>query len=100
MEVKGLQVNPSSDRVSPEGAAIQVGPMEFRMLRFFMHNRERVFKRSLLLDNVCGSSVYVEERTVGVHIRRLRKALAPFGYGKPVQTVRGTDYRFSTLTDS
>lgn len=99
MEVKELKLNSSSDRVSAEGAAIQVGPMEFRMPRFFMHNRERVFKRSQLLDNVCGSSVYVEERTVGVHIHRLRKALAQFGYGKLVQTVHGTDYRFSALTD-
>ncbi|MDX1527650.1 MAG: phosphate regulon transcriptional regulator PhoB [Gammaproteobacteria bacterium] len=96
MEVRGLKLDPASHRVTAEGKPIKVGPTEFRMLRFFMDNRERVFTRSQLLDNVWGSNVYVEERTVDVHIRRLRKALAPFGYDELVQTVHGTGYRFST----
>ncbi len=100
MEIEGLILDPSSHRVTAEGTPIKVGPTEFRMLRFFMGNRERVFTRSQLLDNVWGDNVYVEERTVDVHIRRLRKALAPFGYDKLVQTVHGTGYRFSTQTDS
>lgn len=100
MELEGLILDPSSHRVTAEGTPIKVGPTEFRMLRFFMGNRERVFTRSQLLDNVWGDNVYVEERTVDVHIRRLRKALAPFGYDKLVQTVHGTGYRFSTQTDS
>ncbi|HSS64854.1 MAG TPA: phosphate regulon transcriptional regulator PhoB [Gammaproteobacteria bacterium] len=100
MEIKGLKLDPASHRVTAEGTPIKVGPTEFRMLRFFMDNRERVFTRGQLLDNVWGDNVYVEERTVDVHIRRLRKALAPFGYDKLVQTVHGTGYRFSTHIDS
>jgi hypothetical protein len=69
---------------------------EFRLLRFFMSHPERVYSRSQLLDRVWGSNVYVEERTVDVHIRRLRKVLEPTGHEKLVQTVRGTGYRFST----
>ena len=100
MEVRGLKLDPASHRVTAEGKPVKVGPTEFRMLRFFMDNRERVFTRSQLLDNVWGSNVYVEERTVDVHIRRLRKALAPFGYDSLVQTVHGTGYRFSTQMES
>lgn len=100
MEVRGLRLDPASHRVTAEGKPVKLGPTEFRMLRFFMDNRERVFTRSQLLDNVWGDNVYVEERTVDVHVRRLRKALAPFGYDKLVQTVHGTGYRFSIQADS
>ena len=95
LHVRGLVLDPSSHRVSAHGEAIKLGPTEFRMLRFFMDNRERVFSRAQLLDHVWGSNVYVEERTVDVHIRRLRKALKPAGFDKLVQTVHGAGYRFS-----
>lgn len=98
IEIDGLQLDPVSHRVaSPEGA-IRVGPSEYRMLQFFMVNQERVFTRTQLLDRVWGRDVYVEERTVDVHIRRLRKALAPYGYDRFIQTVHGTGYRFSRQT--
>ncbi|HEY5667491.1 MAG TPA: phosphate regulon transcriptional regulator PhoB [Gammaproteobacteria bacterium] len=74
---------------------IQVGPTEYRLLEFFMQHPERVYSRAQLLDRVWGGNVYVEERTVDVHIRRLRKALTPSGYDKTIRTVRGAGYRFS-----
>ena len=74
---------------------MELGPTEYRLLHFFMSHAERVFSRTQLLDRVWGSNVYIEERTVDVHIRRLRKALAPFGFDRFVQTVRGAGYRFS-----
>ncbi len=74
---------------------MELGPTEFRLLHFFMTHPERVFTRSQLLDNVWGTNVYVEERTVDVHVRRLRKGLEPTGHAGLVQTVRGTGYRFS-----
>ena len=95
LNCEGLCLDPVSHRISGDGAAIKLGPMEFRMLHFFMTNTERVFTRSQLLDRIWGSNVYIEERTVDVHVRRLRKALAPFGYDRLVQTVHGTGYRFS-----
>ena len=95
IEVDGLRLDPASHRVTAAGEVLHVGPTEFRMLRFFMENQERVFTRSQLLDNVWGSNVYVEERTVDVHIRRLRKALVDSGFDRFVQTVHGTGYRFS-----
>lgn len=100
MEIQGLILDPASHRVTAQGTPVKVGPTEFRMLRFFMDNRERVFTRGQLLDKVWGDNVYVEERTVDVHIRRLRKALAPHGYDKLVQTVHGTGYRFSTQSQT
>jgi len=75
---------------------VQLGPTEYRLLQFFMEHPERVYSRSQLLDRVWGGNVYVEERTVDVHIRRLRKALEPFGADVLIQTVRGSGYRFST----
>ncbi len=72
-----------------------MGPTEFRLLHFFMTHRDKVYSRTRLLDQVWGINVYVEERTVDVHIRRLRKALEPFGVEGLVQTVRGAGYRFS-----
>ena len=95
IEVEGLRLDPTSYRVSSRGRPLKVGPTEFRLLRFFMGNQERVFTRSQLLDRVWGSHVYVEERTVDVHIRRLRKALTPYGHERLIQTVHGTGYRFS-----
>ena len=90
IEVEGLRLDPASHRVSSRGRFLKVGPTEFRMLHFFMANQERVFTRGQLLDRVWGSHVYVEERTVDVHIRRLRKALTPYGHEHLIQTVHGT----------
>ena len=95
IEAGGLRLDPVSHRVSSRGRPVKVGPTEFRMLHFFMGHQERVFTRSQLLDRVWGPHVYVEERTVDVHIRRLRKALTPHGHEHFVQTVHGTGYRFS-----
>ena len=74
----------------------EMGPTEFKLLHFFMTHPERVYSREQLLNHVWGTNVYVEDRTVDVHIRRLRKALEPGGHDRMVQTVRGTGYRFST----
>lgn len=95
IEAEGLVLDPGSHRVTAQGRALEMGPTEFRLLHFFMTHPERVYSRGQLLDRVWGSNVYVEERTVDVHIRRLRKALAPSGHDRLVQTVRGTGYRFS-----
>ena len=78
-----------------KGEPVRLGPTEYRLLHFFISNPERVYTREQVLDRVWGQNVYVEERTVDVHIRRLRKALEPFGYDGMIQTVRGTGYRFS-----
>ena len=91
-----LQLDPASHRVSAQGHAIELGPTEYRLLQFFMTHPERVYTRSQLLDRVWGQNVYIEERTVDVHIRRLRKALAEHGCDRLIQTVRGAGYRFST----
>ena len=96
LEVEGLELDPAGHRVSVDGQALEMGPTEFRLLHFFMTHPERVFSRSRLLDSVWGRNVYVEERTVDVHIRRLRKALSAHGHDRLIQTVRGAGYRFST----
>ena len=95
IEVQGLKLDPVSHRVSAEEKALDMGPTEFKLLHFFMTHPERVYSREQLLNNVWGTNVYVEDRTVDVHIRRLRKALGE-AYENLVQTVRGTGYRFST----
>lgn len=95
LSVAGLQVDAASQRVSAKGEPIHLGPTEYRLLHFFVSHPERVYTREQVLDRVWGQNVYVEERTVDVHIRRLRKALEPHGYAVMVQTVRGTGYRFS-----
>ncbi|SIT69242.1 two-component system, OmpR family, phosphate regulon response regulator PhoB [Ectothiorhodosinus mongolicus] len=95
IETAGLRLDPVSHRVSGNGQSISIGPTEYRMLLFLMTHPERVFSRGQLLDHVWGTNVYVEERTVDVHIRRLRKTLEPTGHDHLVQTVRGTGYRFS-----
>ena len=92
----GLRIDGAAHRVYANEEPINIGPTEFRLLHFFMTHPERVYSRSQLLDHVWGGSVYVEERTVDVHIRRLRKTLEPSGLATMVQTVRGAGYRFST----
>lgn len=101
LQVDGLHLDPASHRVSINTNPIQLGPTEYRLLKFFLTHQERVYTRSQLLDHVWGGNVYVEERTVDVHIRRLRKALSQGsedgldGHERYVQTVRGAGYRFS-----
>ncbi|MBU2708616.1 MULTISPECIES: phosphate regulon transcriptional regulator PhoB [Zooshikella] len=95
IRVEGLELDPVSHRVTINGKPTDMGPTEYRLLQFFMTHQERAYTRSQLLDQVWGGNVYVEERTVDVHIRRLRKALGN-GHDRLIQTVRGTGYRFST----
>lgn len=92
----GLRIDGPAHRVFAGEAAVEIGPTEYRLLHFFMTHPERVYSRAQLLDQVWGSNVYVEERTVDVHIRRLRKTLEPHHLEGLVQTVRGAGYRFST----
>lgn len=95
VEVHGLRLDPLSHRVTANGKTVDMGPTEYRLLHFFMTHQDRVFTRGQLLDNVWGTNVYVEERTVDVHIRRLRMALSESGHDTLVQTIRGAGYRFS-----
>jgi two-component system phosphate regulon response regulator PhoB len=95
VRVGPLRIDGAAHRVFAEDAPVQIGPTEYRLLHFFMTHPERVYTRSQLLDHVWGGSVYVEERTVDVHIRRLRKTLEPHHLDEMVQTVRGAGYRFS-----
>ncbi len=94
IEIAGLRLESVVHRVSCGGRDIELGDIEFRMLHFFMTHVERLYSRSQLLDEVWGDHVFVEERTVDVHIRRLRQALAPSGHDRLIETVRGTGYRF------
>lgn len=99
VQVGGLRIDGAAHRGFADGSAgptpVHIGPTEYRLLHFFMTHPERVYSRSQLLDHVWGGSVYVEERTVDVHIRRLRKTLEPHRLDPMVQTVRGSGYRFS-----
>jgi two-component system phosphate regulon response regulator PhoB len=95
IDIEGLVLDQSSQRVSSGERTVALGPTEYRMLAFFMTHPERVYTREQLLDRVWGGNVYVEERTIDVHIRRLRKALEEFGHDRLIQTVRGSGYRFS-----
>jgi len=95
ISMNNLLLDTSSYRVEGNGQTIDLGPTEFKLLRFFMENPDRVFSREQVLNNVWGDNVYVEERTVDVHIRRLRKALEKTGHQELVQTVRGAGYRLS-----
>jgi two-component system phosphate regulon response regulator PhoB len=95
VETGGLRLDPSAHRVTGGGRPIELGPTEFRLLHFLMTHAERVHSRGQLLDKVWGSQVFVEDRTVDVHIRRLRRALEETGHEHLVQTVRGSGYRFS-----
>ena len=92
----GLTLDPETFRVTANNETIDISPTEFRLLHFFITHPERVYSRTQLLDQVWGQNVYVEERTVDVHIRRLRKTLGPYGFDKFIQTVRSVGYRFST----
>ncbi len=96
IDVQGLVLDPVGHRVSLNETPIPIGPTEFKLLHFFMTHSERVYSREQLLDHVWGTNVYVEDRTVDVHIRRLRKAIGGSGHENFVQTVRGAGYRFST----
>ena len=93
--IQGLTLDPPSHRVMAGETPLDMGPTEYKLLHFFMTHPERVYSREQLLNHVWGTNVYVDDRTVDVHIRRLRKALEVSGYERMVQTVRGTGYRFS-----
>ncbi|NOQ93053.1 MAG: phosphate regulon transcriptional regulatory protein PhoB [Methylophaga sp.] len=95
IEIAGLVLDTKSHRVNVNEQRIDLGPTEFRLLHFFMKNPERAYSRGQLLDHVWGDTVYIEERTVDVHIRRLRKALEATSHEHLVQTVRGVGYRFA-----
>jgi two-component system phosphate regulon response regulator PhoB len=97
IEIQGLHLDPITHRVKGHEAILELGPTEFRLLHFFMSNPERVHSRGQLLDKVWGDRVFVEDRTVDVHIRRLRNALSTSGHEDLIQTVRGAGYRLSAL---
>lgn len=95
VSIGDLRIDGAAHRVYAGAQPLHVGPTEYRLLHFFMTHTDRVYSRAQLLDHIWGGNVYVEERTVDVHIRRLRKALEPNGLQDMVQTVRGSGYRFS-----
>jgi len=95
IEIAGLSIDNVSHRITAGNMHIDIAPTEYRLLHFFMTHTDRAFSRSQLLDQVWGDQVYVEERTVDVHVRRLRKALEATGHHVLLQTVRGVGYRFS-----
>ena len=99
VEIAGLRIDPVTHRVSGNKQTLELGPTEFRLLHFFMTHAERVHSRTMLLDQVWGDHVFVEERTVDVHIRRLRAALEISGHDRLIQTVRGSGYRFSAQSE-
>jgi two-component system phosphate regulon response regulator PhoB len=94
LAIEDLKLDPGTHRVTAGGTLLELAPLEFRLLHFFMVHRERVYSRRQLIEQVWGTS-YVEDRTVDVHIRRLRKLLEPSGHDRLIQTIRGTGYRFS-----
>lgn len=100
IEVGKLSLDPKSQRVTAAGKTIEIGPTEYRLLVFFMSHPERAYTRTQLLDQVWGGNVYIEDRTIDVHIRRLRKLLKPHDCDTLIQTVRGTGYRFSSLVEN
>ena len=95
LQVDELLLDTQAHRLTIKGEAVNIGPTEYKLLEFFLLHQDRVYSREQLLDLVWGRNVYVEERTVDVHVLRLRKLLAPFAYEKLLQTVRGAGYRFS-----
>lgn len=95
VDVAGLSVNLRSHEVHIDGNSIELSKTEFRLLRLFIQNSGKVFSRDQILDSVWGSNCYVDDRTVDVHILRLRKILKPFGKDKLITTVRGTGYRLT-----
>lgn len=94
VEIEGLVINPSTRTVTGGGQGLRMGPTEFELLHFFMTHTDRVYGRAQILDHVWGDHVFIEDRTVDVHIRRLRDALSPSGHDTLVETVRGAGYRF------
>jgi two-component system, OmpR family, phosphate regulon response regulator PhoB len=94
VEVEGLVLNPATRTVTGKGERLKMGPTEFELLHFFMTHPDRVYGRAQILDQVWGDHVFLEDRTVDVHIRRLREALSPSGHDRLVETVRGAGYRF------
>lgn len=98
VEIQGLILDPNTQRITGNGLLLEMGLTEFKLLHFFMTHPERIYARGQLLDQVWGDHVFIEERTIDVHIRRLRLALTPSGHAHIIQTVRGTGYRFSTQT--
>ena len=94
VEIEGLVLNPATRPVAGDGKALRMGPTEFELLHFFMTHTDRVYTRTQILDQVWGDHVFIEDRTVDVHIRRLRDALEPSGHDDLVETVRGAGYRF------
>jgi two-component system phosphate regulon response regulator PhoB len=95
VDVAGLKLDPSTRRVNRDDRDVRIGPTEFRLLHFFMTHPERVHSRAQLLDRVWGDHVFIEERTVDVHVKRLREALEPVGCARMIETVRGAGYRFT-----
>ena len=95
VEIGGLRLDPATRRVTRDGREVRIGPTEFRLLHFFMTHPERVHSRAQLLDRVWGDHVFIEERTVDVHIKRLRAALKPAGCDAMIETVRGSGYRLA-----
>ena len=96
VQIEELRLDPVSHRVTGGGKKIELGPTEFRLLHFFMTHPDRIYSRARLLDEVWGDHVFVEERTVDVHIRRLRQALSYSGYSRLIETVRGSGYGLRT----
>ncbi|MGO2278081.1 MULTISPECIES: phosphate regulon transcriptional regulator PhoB [unclassified Psychrobacter] len=99
IEIGQLSLDTKSQRVTAAGKIVDVGPTEYRLLAFFMSHPERAYTRTQLLDQVWGGNVYIEDRTIDVHIKRLRKLLRPYECDTLIQTVRGTGYRFSSLIE-
>jgi two-component system phosphate regulon response regulator PhoB len=99
VEISGLRIEPATRRVFANNLLLEVGPTEFRLLHFLMTHPERVHSRSHVLDHVWGDNVFVAERTVDVHIRRLRRSLAGSGHDRLVQTVRGSGYRMTSQAE-
>ena len=95
VEVAGLQLDPATRRVARQDREVRIGPTEFRLLHFFMTHPERVHSRTQLLDRVWGDHVFIEERTIDVHVKRLREALEPVGCSRMIETVRGAGYRLT-----
>jgi two-component system phosphate regulon response regulator PhoB len=96
VEISGLRLDPVAHRVTGGGRKIELGPTEFRLLHFFMTHPDRIYSRTQLLDEVWGDHVFIEERTVDVHIRRLRQALSDSGHDSVIETVRGSGYGLRT----
>ena len=99
IRIGSLSLDPKSHRVTANDIAIELGPTEYRLLAFFMSHPDRAYTRTQFLDHVWGGNVYIEDRTIDVHIQRLRKVLKPYHCHQLIQTVRGTGYRFSSRID-